>query len=153
MSAPVPRRWTASASRAHADDPKFMLKCFAQSASMARQARSWRLALLRAQQARATLESDADARAAATQVEHKALGLMADALVQAPPAPISTAGEPPPDPIAAAEHYAVNHRKRAVLIRRFGRLPDRLAVGRLPPAVVHAIATGTTPILRALASK
>ena len=30
------------------------------------------------------------------------------------------------------------------------KLPDRLAVGRLPPAVVHAIVTGTTPLLQAL---
>jgi hypothetical protein len=138
--------------RAHEDDdPKFALRHIAQSASMMRQARSWRLALLRAQAARETREASAAARDAATQTEHRALGLMADALAHAapPPAPVPPA-DPRPDPIAEAERYALSHRKRAVLIRRFGRLPDKLAVGWLRPEVVHAIATGTTPTLRAL---
>jgi hypothetical protein len=38
-----------------------------------------------------------------------------------------------------------------VLIRRLGHLPPKFRW--LPPEVVHAIAIGTTPILRALAEK
>ena len=55
------------------------------------------------------------------------------------------------DPIAEAERYALQHRKRAVLIRRLGHLPPKF--GWLAPEVVFAIATGTTPILRALDEK
>jgi hypothetical protein len=84
--------------------------------------------------------------------KHRALGLMADALARTPLVPEP---EPPPqpDPIAEAEQYALHHRKRAVLIRRFGRVPDRLDFGPLRPAMVHAIATGDTPVLRALDEK
>jgi hypothetical protein len=81
----------------------------------------------------------------------RALGLMADALSGAPLAPKSE--PPPPDPIAEAEQYALHHRKRAVLIRRFGRVPHKLDFGPLRPETVRAIATGTTPILRALDDK
>lgn len=135
--------------RAHEDDPAYMLKCTAQSASMMRQAKGWRLALLRAQAARETRAADTAASDAATETERRALGLMADALAQAPPA--SAPKQPPQrDPIVEAERYALSHRKRAVLIRSLGRLPDKLDVGVLPSEVVHAIATGTTPILRGL---
>jgi len=137
--------------REYRGDPEFMLKCTAQSASMMRQAKSWRLTLLRAQAAREKHEADPAARDAATQTEHRALELMAEALAHTPPAPATAAAEPPkPSPIAAAERYALLHRKRAMLIRSLGRLPDKLDVGHVPPEVVHAIVTGTTPILRAL---
>jgi len=39
----------------------------------------------------------------------------------------------------------------SALIRRLGHLPGQF--GWLPPAVQHAIATGTTPILRGLDEK
>jgi len=135
--------------RQYPADPELILKCHAQSASMMRQARSWRLALLRAQAAREKREADTAAHDAATHTEQRALGLMADALARTPPAPAATK-PPKPDPIAEAERYALSHRKRAMLIRSLGRLPDKLDVGPMPPEVVHAIATGTTPILRAL---
>lgn len=126
-----------------------ILKCVAQSASMMRQARSWRALLLRVQAERR--KHDADTADAAHGTGQPAISLMAEALAHAPPAPEPVqAQQPQPDPIAEAERYAVAHRKRAVLIRSLGRLPDRLAVGRLPPAVVHAIVTGTTPLLQAL---
>ncbi len=129
-----------------------MLKCFAQSAGMMREARSWRLALLRAQAVREKRDTDAAACGAAAQTEQRALGPMADALVAAPLAPVPE--EPAkPDPIAAAEQYALHHRKRAVLIRRLRRIPHKLDFGRLPAEMVQAIATGTTPILRALDGK
>ena len=83
---------------------------------------------------------------------------MAEALAQGPPPPAPAAApEAAPaakrDPIAEAERYAKFHRKNATLIRRLGRLPDRVAVGAVPPEVVHAIATGTTPILAALGGR
>jgi hypothetical protein len=136
--------------RMHEADSSFMLKCFAQSAGMMRQAKSWRLALLRAQAVREKREADPAARDAATQTEHRTLGLMADALVNAPLAATAAESPPQPSPITEAERYAVDHRKRAVLIRRFRRLPDKLDCGAMRPEVVHAIVTGTTPILRAL---
>jgi len=133
--------------RQHEDDPARMLQCIAQSARMMREAKGWRLALLRAQAARTARAADTAASDAATQVERRTLGLMADALAAAAPVP----GESPRrNPVTEAERYALLHRKHATLIRRLGRLPDRREIGWLPPDVVHAIATGTTPGLCAL---
>ena len=39
---------------------------------------------------------------------------------------------------------------RAALIRRLGHVPHKLNCGPLPPDLVHAIVTGTSPVLRAL---
>jgi hypothetical protein len=39
------------------------------------------------------------------------------------------------------------------LIRRFARVPHKLDFGPLRLETVHAIATGTTPIVRALGEK
>jgi hypothetical protein len=39
---------------------------------------------------------------------------------------------------------------RAALIRRLGHVPPKLNCGPLPPDLVHAIVTGTSPALRAL---
>ena len=137
---------------AHEGDLRRMMQCFAQSARMMREAKSWRLALMRAQAARAAREDDETAREAASAAETQVLSLMADALAHGPPPPAPEAA-PQPGPIAEAERYATLHRKNATLIRRLGRLPDRVAVGTVAPEVVHAIATGTTPILMALGAK
>lgn len=127
--------------RRHPDDAARVLKCTAQSASMMRQARAWRLALDRAQAERCRRDATADA--------------VADFVPIGPPvpalAPETPAQAPPPDSIAEAERYALHHRKRAVLVRRLGHLPGKF--GWLPPAVQHAIATGNTPILRGLDEK
>ncbi len=138
--------------RAYPNDPAHMLKCFAQSASMMRQARSWRSALLLAQAGREKRGTDVAADGAAKETEQRAPGLMADALSAAPLTPTP---EVPlkPDPIAEAEQYARHHRKRAILIRRLGRVPQKLDFGPLRPETVHAIVTGTTPVLRALDEK
>jgi hypothetical protein len=139
--------------RQYPDDPTLILKCTAQSASMMREARSWRTALLRAQAARATREADTVATDTATQTERRALALMADGLTPSASSPApepAPATERKPDVVAEAERYAVLHRKRATLIRRFGHVPQKLNFGPLSPGLVHAIATGTTPILRAL---
>ena len=75
-------------------------------------------------------------------------------MAHAPPPPPPTPAEASkPDVIAEAERYAVQHRKRAMLIRRLGRLPDKIDIGGLTPEVAHTIATGTTPIHCALDEK
>ena len=139
------------------------LKCTAQSASMMRQARSWRLSLFRTQAIREQRDTDPVAQRTAANAERRTLGLMAEALAapttppqtaqptpaQTPPAQTPPA-TPQPTPLAQAERYALEHRKRATLIRSLGRLPDKLNIGALAPEVVHAIATGTTAILQAL---
>jgi len=55
-----------------------------------------------------------------------------------------------PEVAAEANRYALQHRKRAALIRRLGRLPDRLDCGPLSPDLIRAIATGTSSILQSL---
>jgi hypothetical protein len=138
--------------RAFPNDETLYVKCTAQSTSMMRQSRSW-LTLLRSTQAdRKTREADVTAQTANTQAHHAALEQLTEALADTPPAAPPTQPAQP-SPIVEAERYAVLHRKRATLIRSLGRLPDRLGVGYLPPAVVHALVTGTTPILRALGKK
>jgi hypothetical protein len=123
---------------AHAQpqDAARVLQCTAQSASMMRQARFWRAALERTQAERRRLSAE-------------------PAVSDADAAPADAAPAEPPlaDPTAQAERYALQHRKRAMLIRRLGRLPDRIDIGRLPPRVVHALVSGSTPILRALDEK
>ena len=65
----------------------------------------------------------------------------------AQPAPVPT--EPPARDIAAeADEFARCKPQDAARIRRLGRLPDGHAP--MPPALVQAIATGTSPALRAL---
>jgi hypothetical protein len=128
--------------RMYPNDTAVVLRCTAQSAGMMRQARAFRAALERAQTTRRKRERAADSDAAATQARSPATGAVAEA-------PTPPAGER--DPIAEAERYALQHRKRAVLIRRLGHLPPKF--GWLAPEVVFAIATGTTPILRALDEK
>jgi hypothetical protein len=134
--------------REHPSDAPLFLKCTAQSATMMRQALRWRALLQRLQSARQLRGADTVARDAAAQSEHRALQPMAEALATAPAPAQSEA--PQSDPIIEAEHYALHHRKRAALIRRFGRLPQKLDFGPMSPELVHAIATGATPILRAL---
>jgi hypothetical protein len=139
------------------------LKCTAQSASMMRQARSWRASLFRTQAIREQRDTDPVAHRTAANTERRTIGLMADALAaptahtptaHTPTAETPTAQTPPatpqPNPLAEAERYALQHRKRASLIRTLGRLPDKLNIGALAPEVVHAIATGTSAILQAL---
>jgi hypothetical protein len=105
-----------------------------------REARSWRLALLRAQAGREKRDTDEAASDAATETEQRVLGLMADALSAVPRTPAS---EPPPqpDPIAEAEQYALHHRKRAILIRRLGRVPQK----PVPVSALAAIKSSHLP--------
>ncbi|HET7880322.1 MAG TPA: hypothetical protein VFL55_05510 [Acetobacteraceae bacterium] len=126
--------------RLYPNDTAVVLKCTAQSAGMMRQARSFRTALERAQIARRKRAPDANT------TKRQVSAPVVDAPAKEPPP------EPfRPNPIAEAERYALHHRKRAVLIRRLGHLPQKF--GWLAPEVVHAIATGSTPIVRGLDEK
>ena len=60
--------------------------------------------------------------------------------------------EPVPDPVAAAEHYALIYPDRAALIRAHGGLPPRLTFGPPEPAIVAALVNGASPALRAIAA-
>jgi hypothetical protein len=127
--------------RVHAADVTRVLKLTAQSASMMRQSRGARSLLLRVQAARQKREADYAATEKAAWIEHCAIGLMAQALGHAPPAPVA---EPPPLPepepeptdtfalLTEAEQYAIIYPRRAALIRSLGRLPDKCDFG--PPA-------------------
>ena len=121
-----------------------------QASSMMREARALHALLARVQADRQKRQANPTALGHATIIERCAVGLMTEALGEVPP-PAPTAPSPP-DPIAEAEHYARHHRKRASLIRRLGRLPEKIPIGPMRPEVVEALISGTTPTLRALAA-
>lgn len=145
------------------------LRCEARADSMQRQARGFRTMLLRVQAERRQRETDNAATDRAAWTEHCAIGLMADALGRAP---LAAMAEPPPapDPVreaeptaepqadiaAEADYYAAVYPQRAALIHALGWLPETVMAG-LDPAIgppssemVHAIITGTSPVLLAL---
>jgi hypothetical protein len=148
---------------ANPDDVQLVLKFTAMSANLMRQARGFRTLLIRVQALRQKREADAAATQSAAWIEHCAIGLMANALGRPAPAPVpATEPEPPPPAPAAperdnsfatlseADQYAVLHPRRAALIRAHGGLPPKCDFGPPEPDLVHDIATGTSPILRAL---
>ena len=149
------------------NDPKLILQCTAQSANMFRQSRGALSLLLRVQAIRQKREADSAALDKAAWTEHCAIGLMAGALgrpnavpiVEPPPPPPSEPEPAPDDTFAAlseADQYAILYPRRAALIRRHGGLPETVMAGLDPaiappePDLERAIATGTSPILRAL---
>jgi hypothetical protein len=68
---------------------------------------------------------------------------------EAEPAP--SAEVPPSSDVAIqADEYALRQPKRAALIRRIGRLPERVNCGPMTPELVHTVVTGTSAILRSL---
>ena len=135
---------------------------------MERQARGARSLLQRLQAERRKRESDAGATDRAAWTEYCAIGLMANALGQAPPAAVAEPPPPPPEPppeetpdeaqagtpaealAEEADLYATIHPRRAVVIRAQGGLPEPCDFGPPRPELVHAIATGNSPTLRAL---
>ena len=138
-------------------DPTWARRCAAEAVSMLRESRQARSLLARLQAAREKRERDPVATDRAAWSEHCTIGLMTGELARAkpppPPAPepaVVEAAEPASDPAAEAEFYAIHYPRRAKLIRRLGRLPDKLDFGPPPPEVVRAIVTGTSPQLRAL---
>ena len=126
--------------RKYFGDAGLILKCTAQAASMLRQARSTRSLLMRVQAERRKREADGAGLDGSNWTGHSAAGLMTEAL----------AAPKQPEPAAEADRYALGHRKRAALIRSLGRLPDNLNVGPLSLALVRAIVTGSSPVLRSL---
>ena len=139
------------------------LKCRAQAANMVRQSHSARRLLMRVQAERRKLEADGGVSEKAAWIEHCAIGMMTQALPDAPvmapmepPAPVHEAPQPEADtephidPLAAAEEYAMLYPARARLIRSLGRLPDRLDFGPPEADLVRALVTGRTPALLAL---
>jgi hypothetical protein len=134
--------------------PDTVLKCTAQAASMLRQARALRALLTRLQTERRKQEADPAPGDEDARAEQQTIGLMTEALADAPPSaiapPPARPDEPAADIAAEADRYALAHGKRAALIRALGRLPDRLSCGPMKPALVHAIVTGKSPVLRAL---
>ena len=137
-------------------------KCAAQGNSSLRESRQARSLLLRLQTAREKREADNAATDRAAWSEHCTIGLMTNALAEAPtaapaePPPAPPAPEPPADKAsqrdlaAEAEMYAINYPRRARLIRSLGGLPDNPGFGPPDAELVPFIATGTTPQLLAL---
>jgi hypothetical protein len=134
------------------------MKCCAMAASMERRAQSARTLLSRLQAERRRREAIPGETDRAAWAEHCAIGLMAVALGETPPAPIPEPPPPPPpapdpeaepvtDLAAEADLYAVLYPKRAAEIRALGRLPDPCTYGPPSPELVRAIVTGTSPHL------
>jgi len=129
------------------------LKCRAQAASMMRQSQGAMRLLLRMQATRQKIEADSEATERAAWTEHCAVGLMAQALPGAPPAPVlvpEVQAEAAADPIAEAEHYAALYPQRAALIRQVGGVPHDVSFGPPEEYLVRALVAGRTPALLAL---
>jgi hypothetical protein len=148
-------------------DPEWQRKCAAQGFSALRESRQARSLLARLQAAREKREADPAATDRAAWSEHCSIGLMMDALGEAPaaamPEPVAApVAEPPPaaeppadtepkrDLAAEAEMYAIMYPRRARLIRAHGGLPGNIDFGPPDPELVPVIATGTTLELLAL---
>jgi hypothetical protein len=148
-------------------DPLWQRKCAAQGFSAFRESRQARSLLARLQAAREKREADPAATDRAAWSEHCSIGLMTDALGEAPaeamPAPVAApVAEPPPaaepaadaepvrDLAAEAEMYAIMYPRRAKLIRTHGGIPGTTDFGPPDPELVPFIVSGTTPVLLAL---
>jgi hypothetical protein len=142
-------------------DRSLAMKCTAQAASMMRQARGARSLLMRVQAERRKRDADRSACDQAAWSEHCTIGLMAETLGYAPPAPMaepSAAAPPPPadleppaaDLAAEAEQYAIIYPHRATLIRALGGLPAKCDFDAIPASLVKAIVSGCSPNLTAL---
>jgi hypothetical protein len=156
-SARIRARDCQQAAQDSRNDPAQFLKC-AQATAVLRQAQSARRRLQSLQADRHRRETDAGATDRAAWTEHRAIGLMANALGRTPPAPppdppASPLPEPadqPRDTTAEAEQYAQIYPQRAALIRRLGRLPDNPSFGPPHEDLVRAIVQGRSPALVAL---
>ena len=143
------------------------LRCTAQAARSSREERGLRLLLRTLQAERRARETDSGATDRAAWIEYCATGLMAEALdpgsraamPEPPPPPAPEEPKEPAEPgpaapaidlLAEADMYAVIHPRRAARIRALGGLPQPCDFGPPEPDLVHVIATGTSPTLRAL---
>lgn len=125
-------------------DPDAARRCRAEANAMSRVAESALRSLHRMQASRAKPEAALILAEGQPQIRHRA-----PEPVAAKPQPPRQVNPPLPDLATEADDYALHHRKNAILIRRLGRLPERRNLW-LRPELVHAIVTGTSPILRAL---
>ena len=98
----------------------------------------------RAQAARMTRLADAAQRIIERRQKAREKADAAPVLSENPVSPPASGVE------AEADQYVLDHRKRATLIRRLGRMPERVDWGPLKPELVRQIATGDTPVLRSL---
>jgi hypothetical protein len=148
-------------------DQMWARKCAAMGNSSLRESRQARSLLARLQAAREKREANSAATDRAAWSEHCTIGLMTDALADAPPAvpaeppqppqppqpPAPAVAEPPADAkpkrdlADEAELYAIMYPRRARLIRGLGGLPDNPDFGPPDADLVPFIAKGTTPAL------
>ena len=135
------------------------LKCLAQSASMLRQALSALRALQRMQAIRGKREATPEQAGSAAMTEHVvASGLEGNRLSAPAPRTLPPVPEPQLEPepgseeetARALETYVHIYPKRAALIRRHGGVPEDVSFGPPDPAIVHALVTGSSALLRAL---
>lgn len=126
----------------HRGDPAFFLKCTAMAVRMIREARAVHALLTQPEATRR--KPDADAVSVDPPAHAGEPGVQDPGRPEATPAAHASAMA------SQADRYALEHRKRARLIRSLGRLPQRLDWGPLAPELVRAIATGTSAILRSL---
>jgi len=134
--------------RRHGDDISRAMRCTAQAAAMLRQARAMRALLMRVQAERQKRETQSGGLDSSNWTAQFPTGRLVTEALATPAAPAAPA--PAATMAAEADRYALAHRKRAALIRSLGRLPDTLNCGPMAPALVHAIVTGASPVLRAL---
>jgi hypothetical protein len=141
--------------REYAPDENRALRFSAQSASMMRQSRAARALLMRVQAQREKREADPGALGKANWIEHCALGLMAEALGHDAPAPMAEQeqAEAEPDLAEEADLYAIDHPRRVALFRSLGGLPAQCHFAPPREALLHAIVTGTSEVLRSLDTK
>jgi len=129
-------------------DPVDVRRNRAQANSMMRQSQSALHALQRRQAAREKAEAALHPAAM-----ERAGYYFRDVSVPAPDeAPPPAPADPPPaaDIAAEADQYAAIYPDRAARIRANRGLPQKLDFGPPSPELVHAIVTGSSPILRAL---
>jgi hypothetical protein len=159
VSARVQARDCMRAAQERRDDLVQYLKCQAQAASMLRQAQSARRRLQSVQAERRQRETDANATDQAAWTEHCAIGLMTDALANAPPSQSATIAAPEPDPgpvepqrdiTAEAEQYARTYPQRVAQMRRLGWLPQNPSFDPPDEDLIIALVTGRSPALVAL---
>ena len=132
-------------------DPLDVRRCRAQANSMMRQSQSALHALQRRQAAREKAEAALNPAAM-----ERAGYYFRDVSVPAPdeaPPPVPADPSPAADIAAEADQYAAIYPDRAARIRANRGLPKNLDFGPPSPELVHAIVTGTSPILRALDAK
>ena len=119
--------------------------CRAQANAMMRQEQSGLRALQRTQATRE--KAEAERNPAAMQ---RAGYWFKDVSVPLPEPTPAQPEAPQPADLTEAEQYTTLYPDRAAMIRAHGGLPNRVDFGPLAPAIVEALVSGTSPVLRAL---